>query len=156
MLTNIGVFLTKLGVILKQYLVIIVLLIILGAGWQGWTVYKKFKNDQIVEKVTEDEAHKAALLLLDKELAALKEEKARLAKVNTALAAEVAEWQKKANDNKPPAPVKDPPKEVAELIKQISTAGVPFVLVAKPNETTFKTVQMEPGKLQNPWSRASL
>lgn len=132
---KLGIFFTKAGVLIKQYMVIIVLVVVLLAAWQGWSAWGKYKASQISAAMVEDAKYKAAIKVMDDQINTLKAEKARMALVNIDLALDVENWRAKAKKNPPPAPVPDPPKDIAVVVEQVKASGVPFVLsTARPGD----------------------
>lgn len=119
----------------SKYMVLICIVIFAGVALKGWMVYNNYVDSQLSERMAEDKKHQDALKELESQLVALKIDKAKLTLINSDLALESEKWRKKANDNKPPAPVPDPPKDIAVVVEDIEVAGVPFVLTLnKPGD----------------------
>jgi hypothetical protein len=137
LLDNVTAKFTKVGEVVKSYLTIIIICIFLGAAWQGWSAFNKYKTNQIAAEKAKDDQHKKELQILSDQLAALTHEKTVIEIQNVVLAAAVEEARKKANNNPRPKPVDNPPADVNVAVTEIAQSGVQFTL-------TVPTLGMDP------------
>lgn len=116
------------GVTVKSYLSVIIVVIGLLVAWQGWGAVQKYINNQTAARVEENKKLVAQLELMNQEIGALKADKGLLATKNGELAQDVAKWKAEAGRNPLPKPVGNPPQDVAQAITEIAVSGVRFAL----------------------------
>ena len=132
-------FTTVLTNYIKIYLVQILLVIGVVAGYQGWKAYQRHLTNTQNQLQIDNTVYKTKITDITADYEKLKQSKVEVEKTNITLAADVEFWKKKASSIPRPPQPPDPPKDDATLIADLTAAGITFKPLTDTNYMTDRS-----------------